>query len=469
MSLITIFERLRQKLRNFCSARTGNVAIIFALASIPVIGMVGAAIDYSHASSVKASMQSALDATALMLTKNASTLTDAQLQSAALNDFKAQFNRPEATNVTVAAAYTPSGGSQITVNGSLSVPTFFLGVLGVKSIPMNDSSTAKWGSARLLVSLVLDNTGSMAQSGKITAEKNATLNLLTQLQNAATTNGDVYVSIIPFVDAVNVGAANYKASWLTWADYGTCGSGGYGGYGGYGGGGYGGYGGGGYGSYTEDITQELCKLGGGSWTPYSASQQQNWTGCVTDRGDVTQPDSGNYDTNVVAPTTNAATQFPAVQYSSCPQQAMGLSYNWSAMTTLVNNMSPAGSTNQNIGLAMGWMSLAGGGPFTVPALNSNYTYKQYIILLTDGLNNTDHWYNTEGPVDNRQTLTCSNIKAAGITIYTVQISTDGTPISTLLQNCASDSSKFFYLTSSSQIVTAFSSIGTAISNLYLAK
>ena len=54
---------------------------------------------------------------------------------------------------------------------------------------------------------------------------------------------------------------------------------------------------------------------------------------------------------------------------------MGLNYNWSAMTTLVNNMSPNGNTNQGVGLAWGWMSLVGGGPFTVPpAKDPNYQY-----------------------------------------------------------------------------------------------
>ena len=36
----------------------------FALATIPLIGFVGAAVDYSRANSAKAAMQAALDATA---------------------------------------------------------------------------------------------------------------------------------------------------------------------------------------------------------------------------------------------------------------------------------------------------------------------------------------------------------------------------------------------------------------------
>ena len=77
---------------------------------------------------------------------------------------------------------------------------------------MTSSATAKWGSTRLRVALVLDNTGSMSQAGKIGALKTATTNLLTQLQNAVTNDGDVYVSIVPFVKDVNAGAANYPAS-----------------------------------------------------------------------------------------------------------------------------------------------------------------------------------------------------------------------------------------------------------------
>ena len=39
----------------------GNVTITFALAIVPMVGFVGAAVDYSHANSVKAAMQAAAD------------------------------------------------------------------------------------------------------------------------------------------------------------------------------------------------------------------------------------------------------------------------------------------------------------------------------------------------------------------------------------------------------------------------
>ena len=100
---------------------------------------------------------------------------------------------------------------------------------------------------------------------------------------------------------------------------------------------------------------------------------------------------------------------------------------------------------------------------------------QVIILLTDGLNTQDRWYSDQNSIDTRQQLTCNNINAAGITLYTIQVNTGGDPTSTLLQNCAGspgkypDSGKFYLLTSSSQILTVFTQIGTDLSQLRLAK
>jgi hypothetical protein len=51
----------------------------------------------------------------------------------------------------------------------------------------------------------------------------------------------------------------------------------------------------------------------------------------------------------------------------------------------------------------------------------------------------------------------------------VQVDTGGDPTSALLQNCASDASKFFLLTSASQIITTFTTIGNTISKLRIAK
>jgi hypothetical protein len=271
----------------------------------------------------------------------------------------------------------------------------------------------------------------MADNGKLSALKTATKNLLSQLQSTAANPGDVYVSVIPFSKDVAVDPiSNSSANWVDWTDWDAANAG---------------------------------------------NSHSTWNGCITDRGDSTGPNAGNYDTNVLTATVgNRATLFPAEQDAACPAKTMALSYNWSAMTALVDSMSANGTTNQAIGLAWGWLSLVGGGPFpTPPAMDPSYSYQQVIILLTDGLNTQDRWYgdgaHPSTQIDTRQALTCSNVKAAGITVYAIQVNTAGDPTSTLLQQCASDLNKFFLLTSSSDIITTFNQIGTNLANLRLTK
>jgi hypothetical protein len=335
-------------------------------------------------------------------------------------------------------------------------------VTGFSKITVGGSSTAKWGSQRLRVALVLDNTGSMADDGKMTALKSATKSLLTQLQAAAGTNGDVYVSIIPFSKDVNVGTNVYNGTWIDWDDW-EAANGSW--------------------QYVTTCTGGSSRRGfsrcSGSYQ-WVAANHSTWNGCITDRDQ-------SFDQNVTAPIPSdanlpsgqASTLFPAEQYSNCPAAMMGLSYDWTSMSSLVDSMYPNGSTNQPIGLVWGWQSLVGGGPLTAPAKDPNYTYQQIIILLSDGLNTQDRWYGNGAlvstAVDNRMyntgsgSGTCANIKAAGITIYTIQVNTGGDPTSTLLQNCASDTNKFWMLTSSGQIAMTFQQIGTNLTQLRVAQ
>jgi hypothetical protein len=74
------------------------------------------------------------------------------------------------------------------------------------------------------VAIVLDNTGSMAESNptKISALRTAvagTNGFIDQLSKLASNPGDVLVSIIPFAKTVNAGASNYSADWIDWTDW----------------------------------------------------------------------------------------------------------------------------------------------------------------------------------------------------------------------------------------------------------
>jgi Flp pilus assembly protein TadG len=422
-------------LARFLSNTRGGVAPLMAVVAVPVLAVVGMAVDYTRANAARTAFQVSLDATALMLSKDAANVDGTVLQTQATDTFNALYKHPEVNNITVTPAYTSGiDGSHLTLHGTGVINTNFLGVIGVNQIDISATAVSTWGNTRLRVALVLDNTGSMSSAGKMTALKTATHNLLGQLKSAAHQPEDVYVSIIPFSKDVNFGSANYDQSWLRWDLWdplnGTC-------------------------SDNRYSKQSSCVSHGKIWTP---APHNTWNGCVTDRDQ-------NYDTTNNAPVAGA-TLYPAEQYSSCSVPLMQLTNDWTALNAKVDAMQPVGNTNQAIGLQVGWQTLTAA-PFTIPPVDPDHKYQTVIILLTDGLNTENRWYTSQTSIDNRQKKTCDNVKAAGITLYTVQVNTGGDATSTLLQDCASDPGKFFLLTSAVQIVTTFGQIGTALQNLRL--
>jgi Flp pilus assembly protein TadG len=203
-------------LARFLKNARGGVAPLMAVVAVPVMAAVGMAVDYSRVNAARTAFQVSLDATALMLSKDAATETKEALQTEATKTFNSLFSRSEVTDVNVTPLYTSAGGSKLTLNGTAVVHTNFLGVIGIDHVDIKSMSVSSWGNTRLRVALVLDNTGSMASDGKMDALKTASHNLLTQLQQAAVHLEDVYVSIVPFSKDVNFGSANYAQSWLRW-------------------------------------------------------------------------------------------------------------------------------------------------------------------------------------------------------------------------------------------------------------
>ena len=216
--------RVREAVRRFARANEGNIAVIFTIALIPIISFIGAAIDYSRANNARSSMQAALDSTALMISKDLSSgvITTAQIATQAQADFNALYTNPDAQAVSVTATYTANAGSMgstVQVNGSAYINTDFMKLAGFPTIPFSSTSTTAWGNVKMRVALALDNTGSMADDGKIAALRTAATNLVNQLSALAKNPGDVYISVIPFAKVVNVGSSNSGATWIDWTDW----------------------------------------------------------------------------------------------------------------------------------------------------------------------------------------------------------------------------------------------------------
>ena len=160
-----------------------------------------------------------------MVSKDAAanpTMTSQQITDAVQRYFSSLYHDADAFAVTVSATYTPSTSSAaatILASGSGSIKTDFMKVAGFPQLDFGTSSTSTWGNSRMRVAMVLDNTGSMADNGKMSALQTAAKSMIDSLSAFSKTTGDVYISIIPFSKDVNVGTSNVNAAWINWADW----------------------------------------------------------------------------------------------------------------------------------------------------------------------------------------------------------------------------------------------------------
>ena len=424
----SLFSRFRDSLRAFESDESGNIAIIFVAAMIPVIGFTGVAVDYSRANSAKASMQAATDAAALILSKEAQTLSPTDLNTKAMSYFLANFNRPDITNIVVTPTFTSPTTGNFTLNlvSSGNIKTTFTS-MWQPSVTIGADSQVLWGMKKLELAMALDNTGSMASSQKMTNLKTAAHNLLATLKKAAKKDGDVKVAIIPFDTTVNLGTSYKNNAWF-------------------------------------DIDSIDCN-GWSSGNGCTSSNWKNyWEGCVRDR---TYP----YDVQDNPPSTSVSgTLFPVYDCGTLTT-LMPLSYDWTALNSKVDAMSPNGNTNVTIGLVWAWHALTQNAPLS-EALAPATDLDKVIIILTDG-DNTRSWKNSNNTdvtnqtaIDDRTKLVCTNIKAANIKIYAVRV-IDGN--ASLLQQCATNATMYFDVQNASDLNNVFSAIAQNLANLRLAK
>src|SRR5215210_4436723 len=144
----------------------GSVAPIFALALVPMMGLVGAAVDYARASNARTAMQASLDATTLMIAKEAPTLPANQASARATELFSASFNRDEVQSLQVSATVT-NGPSGTTVSSSAegTIATRFMRLFGHETLPIKARASVATASDGLGCVLALNPS----ISGAITA------------------------------------------------------------------------------------------------------------------------------------------------------------------------------------------------------------------------------------------------------------------------------------------------------------
>ena len=159
----------------FGKDQRGNIAVIFAIACVPIISAVGCAVDYSMATRLKAKLQSAADAASVAAISQksagyiaAAAMTTNGTVSAGVTDANNIFNGTMATasgysNLSVTSAVTKTGIKLASnVQFSAQVPTTFMNVVGWSNMTVGGSSISTASLPPYLdFYLTLDVSGSM--------------------------------------------------------------------------------------------------------------------------------------------------------------------------------------------------------------------------------------------------------------------------------------------------------------------
>ena len=168
-------RRLISLLDRFRHDEGGAFAMIFAIMTIVLIATAGATVDFTELQQSRTRAQVALDAAALALQPNIYTDTTTQIQTKAqalltnrLADAVTSWpmcsattpvNKPPCATVITPVVNTTNGTLTLTAN--LIVPTNFVNMVGVQSIPAQILATSTRKKLALEVAMVLDNSGSM--------------------------------------------------------------------------------------------------------------------------------------------------------------------------------------------------------------------------------------------------------------------------------------------------------------------
>ncbi|MES1989435.1 MAG: pilus assembly protein [Pseudomonadota bacterium] len=417
--------RVRAFMDRWAYDKRGSYAVIFAISLVPILIALGAAVDLSQAYMVKQRLTRALDAAGLAV-GGITGQTTAQVQTLAQSYFNANYASTKLG--TPASLVVTPVGNVVTLSVSATMPTSILGAIGVNTLNISAKSQITRMGKKLEVALVLDTTGSMDSSNKLTTMQTAAKDLITQVSAAAVNPGDVKIAIVPFTVDVKVGTTYKTANWIKW-------------------------------NWTTPKTQTCT---GSKWNgTYTCSDKaysinsSTWKGCVIDRDQ-------NYDISATMPITiTDLSRYPADNDDCYSESLMPLSTDWTALKKKIDDLEANGNTNTTIGMVWGWNMVTQNATLSAAAAPASNMDK-VIVFLTDGENTENRFTSNSSSIDSRTASLCTAIKASGVIVYTIRVM-DGN--GTLLKNCASDAGKYFSVTNASQLTSVFQSIAQALSNL----
>lgn len=520
-------------LRQLVDDRRGNAFVIVAAAVVPMLALVGGGIDMSRGYLARARLQQACDAGVLATRKRlgATVVTNGVVPSDALAAGRRFFdlNYQDGAYGSTGRTFTQTFGSDYSINGtaSVAVPTTLMRLFGSMTLPVSVACTAQFNYANTDIMMVLDTTGSMAETNP--GDSRNRISVLRQTVKAfyaaVTGNNNQGVRIrfgfVPYSTNVNVGYL-LKSKWMVNENE------------------YEGRIPGGflspwrYSSTTVNVSglngptgDSLYKGGsvtvrmGGSWL-FPSNMSATFRGCIEERATYAITDYGNVDLTRARdldidtePTNDPDTQWrpmlpeiawprrtgtgawstgPVDSYddlsladSPCPAQARKLgTMSATEVSNYVDGLVAEGSTYHDIGMIWGGRLLSPTGIFASEngEVNGRPTMR-HLIFLTDGdTQPNESVYGTYGiePLSRRRwspgssiTLTqtverrfayaCDQVKNRNITVWVIGF---GTSVTTLMKNC-SGNGRWFQANNATELSNAFSQIASAIGDLRVTK
>ncbi len=393
-----MLRKIASQLKAFATNQHGTTAVTFALSIVPMMLMVGAAVDYMRYTNAETKLQAALDSGALAVATTAGSTSQkkkagdetmaANLKSIGLDPGRVTYNFVISGNTVKATArhVMPAGFMQIA------------GLTQFAALAETDISIPESGKVEL--ALVLDYSGSMEETAggqvKYVAMKNAASKLVTDLDKASP--GKVKVALVPFSHHVYVTLPN---------------------------------------AYVRG------QSGAGSWT--SCTQDRRYPHNLTDA----TPGTDNA-TKWNQPVANIPQQskWGCDGYAPRNLKLLPLTTDIAKVKGQLAAMLPYQYTNISLGAEFGYHVLSPNAPFSEGASYADTKTRKVMVLLTDGRQTAPAFgpgvRSVEQGEANLETI-CENMKASGITIVTIAFDLRNAATRQRLSDCSSDPSKDFYV------------------------
>lgn len=472
---IPAVSRLCRRLFRFLMGRGGNVPVMVALLAVPAMGLAGLSIDAARGYMVRSRLSSAIDAAALAAGRAIDT---GNAQADGKMYFRA--NMPQGTmgaSIPDPVVLVGTDRETVTVKATAALPTTFMRVFGIDSMPIAVENQARRAQGiGLELALVLDTTGSMATDDRIGKLRSAAASLVEILYGTQASRANLWVSVVPYTAEVNLGTN--RTTWLS-ADSPSAGQ------------------------YSPSAWRGCVEARPSPYdeddAPPSVSRFKAflWPSTLNkypDNGDNPWPpvsDSGTYTDNNDRAGPNLGCGFPVQPLTNVKQTVLDKI----AGLRAVNR----GGTMANLGLQAGWFTLSprwrglwgGTTPAGMPLDYRLAEMQKAVVLVTDGNN---EWFDyTKQPtgdytaygrigdgrlgtttfsqattqLNTRMSRLCQKMKDAGITMYTITIGQTNAATQNLYRGCASQPSFYWDTPSPDQLSTIFNQIGAQLTNLRL--